>query len=529
MLGHLPKTWNSIPLDRLTVFVLGGDWGKNSDYDDPDYVCVRCIRASELRDWGSEHGSTAALRKIKKSSLASRELRSGDIIVEVSGGGPEQPVGRTALINPTVLAKNPEHPKICTNFFRLLRPAEEMNSDFLHFYLEFFYKTGKTSVYQGGSNNLRNLKFNDYLTICVPIPPAAEQHRIVAKIGELVSELDKGVESLNMVRAQLKAYRQAVLKHAFEGKLTAKWREENKDKLEKPERLFARFKQERAACYERQIQEWRDGVNEWEAKGKSGKKPSRPKKPLEIADVPHDVIAKLPQLSESWAWGKLGWLTLGVEYGTAAKSAKSGTVPVLRMGNIQNTKFDWADLVYTSDDNEISEYLLHDGDVLFNRTNSPELVGKTAIYRGERPAIFAGYLIRVNHIRTVVNSQYMNLFLNSHVARQYGSSVKTDGVNQSNINGTKLSNYPFPCCSIEEQREIARILEKTLSLVDKTAVDIRQELEKADSLRQAILKRAFSGHLVAQDPDNEPASVFLDRIKAERDKIVKNKIPKKKK
>ena len=186
-------------------------------------------------------------------------------------------------------------------------------------------------------------------------------------------------------------------------------------------------------------------------------------------------------------------MTCGVQYGTAAKSAKSGTVPVLRMGNIQNAKFDWADLVYTSDEDEIAEYLLHDGDVLFNRTNSPELVGKTAIYTGDRQAIFAGYLIRVNHIRTVVDSQYVNLFLNSHVARQYGNSVKTDGVNQSNINGAKLSNCPFPYCSIEEQLEIASILERTLSLVDETQADIIQEFQKAAALRQSILHKAFAG------------------------------------
>ena len=128
-------------------------------------------------------------------------------------------------------------------------------------------------------------------------------------------------------------------------------------------------------------------------------------------------------------------MTCGVEYSTAAKSSKSGRVPVLRMGNNPNGTFDWADLVYTSDNDEIAGYLLHDGDVLFNRTNSRELVGKTAIYRGERPAIFAGYLIRVNQIPAVVESEYLNFFLNSNVARQYGNSVKTDGVNQSNING----------------------------------------------------------------------------------------------
>ena len=357
----------------------------------------------------------------------------------------------------------------------------------------------------------------------IPVAPANEQFRILVRIEELFSELDKGIESLKTARRQLEVYRQAILKHAFEGKLTAQWREENKDKLETPEQLLARIKQERAARYELQLSEWKIDVKAWETKGKPGKKPIKPKKPPETTDIPRDVSANLPGLPESWVWGKLGWLTYGVQYGTAAKSAKAGTVPVLRMGNIQNAKFDWADLVYTSDDDEITEYLLHDGDVLFNRTNSPELVGKTAIYRGKRPAIFAGYLIRVNHIRKLADSQYVNLFLNSRVARKYGNSVKTDGVNQSNINGTKLSNYPFPCCSIEEQREITSILEKMLSLVDETEADIIQELQKADALRQSILKKAFAGQLVAQDPNDQPASVLLDRIKAEKKQASKSR------
>ena len=346
------------------------------------------------------------------------------------------------------------------------------------------------------------------------LPPLREQRRIVARIEDLFFELDKGVESLKTARAKLSVYRQAVLKHAFEGKLTAKWREENKDKLERPKQLLARVKQERVARYEQQLQEWKVAVKEWEESSKSGKRPQRPRKLPEVSGLPYDVAAKLPLLPESWIWEKLGWMTCGVEYGTAAKSAATGRVPVLRMGNIQNAKFDWADLVYTSDDNESAQYLLHDGDVLFNRTNSPELVGKTAIYKSERPAIFAGYLIRVNHISRVVDGQYLNLFLNSHVARQYGNDVKTDGVNQSNINGAKLSNYPFPYCSIEEQREIARILEKTFSLLDATEANIIQELEKADALRQSILKKAFTGQLVPQDPNDEPASLLLDRIKA---------------
>ena len=400
-----------------------------------------------------------------------------------------------------------------------LHPCEEIEPKFLLYLFRNIEPVlsgkGTGSTFKAITKGfIKDLEFN--------LPPLAEQHRIVAKIEELFSELDKGVESLETARTQIKVYRQAVLKHAFEGKLTAQWREENKDKLETPEQLLARIKLERAVRNERQLQEWREAVKEWEGDGKGGRKPRKPRDPKPLAKLNEISHPNLPQLPESWAWEKLGWMTCGVEYGTASKSAKSGRVPVLRMGNIQNAKFDWVDLAYTSDVDEIAEYLLYDGDVLFNRTNSPELVGKSAIFRGEGPAIFAGYLIRVKHNRRVVASQYLNQFLNSHIARQYGNSVKTDGVNQSNINGTKLSNYPFPYCSTEEQREIATILEQTLSLLDKTEVEIGQELRKAAALRQSILNKAFNGRLVEQDPNDEPASALLDRIRTEREQVMKN-------
>ena len=366
------------------------------------------------------------------------------------------------------------------------------------------------------STAIPGLNRDDAYDLVVDLPPLTEQQRIVAKIEELFSELDKGIESLKTARAQIEVYRQAVLKHAFEGKLTAKWREENKDKLETGEKLLDRIKRERDSRYEQRLKEWKVARKKWEESGKSGKKPKKPRKLPELTCLSHDLRFKLPSLPNSWAWEKLGWITCGMEYGTSAKSAPTGKVPVLRMGNIQDAKLDWSDLVYTSRDDEIAELQLHSGDVLFNRTNSPELVGKTAIYKGEYPAIFAGYLIRINHIRGNVSGQYLNLFLNSHVARQHGNSVKTDGVNQSNINGTKLLNYPFPYCSIEEQREVVSRVEEKLSILDKTEDDICQELQIAATLRQSILKKAFSGELVKQDPNDEPAVVLLERIKAEK-------------
>ena len=115
-----------------------------------------------------------------------------------------------------------------------------------------------------------------------------------------------------------------------------------------------------------------------------------------------------------------------------------------------------------------------------------------------------------------MNSQYLNLFLNSHITKQHGNKVKTDGVNQSNINGEKLSNYPFPYCSLVEQYEVVRILEEKLSIIDQMEEGTIQQLQIAEVLRQSILKKAFSGQLVEQDPNDEPASVLLERIRAEK-------------
>jgi len=351
-----------------------------------------------------------------------------------------------------------------------------------------------------------------------PLPPINEQKRIVAKIEELFSELDKGIESFKTVREQLKAYRQALLKHAFEGKLTADWREENKDKLEPADALLKRIQAERAERYRQQVKEWEKATKAWEKGGKQGCKPGKPSQPKQLSPLTAEELSELPGLPDGWGWGKLGLMTCGVEYGTSAKSAEVGTIPVLRMGNIQNLRFDWDDLVFTSDSDEIAKYSLTPGDVLFNRTNSPELVGKSAIYKGEMDAIFAGYLIRINQIESITSGQFLNLFLNSAIAKQHGNKVKTDGVNQSNINGNKLINYPFPFCSVSEQHEIIAVLDEKLSVADNIDENFTTALQQAETLRQSILKKAFSGQLVPQDPHDEPAAELLARIKAEKEK-----------
>ena len=300
-----------------------------------------------------------------------------------------------------------------------------------------------------------------YSKIKVAIPPIPEQEQIVARIEELFSELDNGVETLRKTKQQLTVYRQAVLKNAFEGAFTSGWRVENRDFT--VEKIWLEIVENKKQC-----------------------------KNLKVSELEESI--QLSSLPESWKWVNIGDISFGPEYGTSQKSLEKGKVPVVRMGNLQNGIINWTDLVFSNDDAEIEKYRLMPGDVLFNRTNSPELVGKTAIYRGEQEAIFAGYLIRINQF-DCINPEYLAYYMNSFTAKQYGNKVKTDGVNQSNINGKKLCSYPFPLCSQEEQAQVVYELESRLSVCDSIEKTVDTALQQAEAMRQSILKQAFEGRL----------------------------------
>lgn len=502
----LPPGWIECHLGDVTLPVQKID----PNYDpDQEITYIDISGIDNIRNIVQE---TKRFRLGDAPSRARQIVRSGDVLF--------------ATVRPYLrnIASVPDKydGQIASTGFSVLRPAQGIDPSFLYYKA---ISSDFVSALSGEQYGVSYPAVKDEQVRAQPLqlPPTKEQERIVAKIKELFSELDKGVESLATARGQLKVYRQIILKHAFEGKLTEQWREDNKHKLETSEHLLARIKKERESRYEKQLEEWNAAVKAWEAKAKPGKKPAKPRTPKPLVHLNQPELAELPNLPGLWFWDRLGWMTCGVEYGTAAKSSESGEVPVLRMGNIQNAKLDWVDLAYTSDPTEIEQYSLRPGDVLFNRTNSPELVGKSAIYRGEQPALFAGYLIRVNQNPVVIDCQYLNLFLNSHVAKQHGNKVKTDGVNQSNINGEKLQNYPFPYCSLAEQHEIVRILDEKLSVIDQLENDIDQELVKAQALRHSILKRAFSGQLVEQDPNDEPASALLERVRAEKTELSNNK------
>ena len=223
------------------------------------------------------------------------------------------------------------------------------------------------------------------------------------------------------------------------------------------------------------------------------------------------------ELPEGWSWARIFSITEELPYGTAKKSSPTGLVAVLRMGNIQSGEIDYSDLVYSSDRDDIVKYTLIKNDLLFNRTNSAEWVGKTAIYRGNMPAIYAGYLIR---IRTFINAEYLNVVMNSGYAKSYCNSVKTDGVNQSNINAQKLGNFLVPIPSFGEQHRISSSIADILpriSIIQDEKDYITDLIQKTKS---KILDLAIRGKLVPQNPDDEPASVLLDRIRAEKEELI---------
>ena len=198
---------------------------------------------------------------------------------------------------------------------------------------------------------------------------------------------------------------------------------------------------------------------------------------------------------DSWQRRTVASVCKGLIYGTSKKSKSSGKMIVLRMGNLQNGEIDWNDLAYSDDERDIKKYLLSTGDVLFNRTNSAELVGKTSIYRGEYPAIYAGYLIKLDYDRDILNGEYLNYVLNSPNAKEYCNHVKTDGVNQSNINARKIGAYVIPLPPLNEQKEIVRLLDDLLGREQRTKELALKTVERVELVKKSILVRAFRGEL----------------------------------
>jgi len=349
----------------------------------------------------------------------------------------------------------------------------------------------------------------------IPLPPAAEQQRIVTKIEELFSELDKGVENLRTAQKQLKVYRQALLKHAFEGKLTADWRAQNPEKLESADALLARIQKEREAGYQQQLHEWQAAQQVWEANGKIGSKPNKPRAPKALPQLAVEELAEFPELPEGWAWVKLGEVLWSVKDGPhfSPKYTEAG-IPFISGGNVRPDGIDFKRAKRISA--ELHEELCRRckpefGDVLYTKG------GTTGIARVNNYDFEFNVWVHVAVLKPVksIFPFYLQHALNSQFC--YAQAQKyTHGVGNQDLGLTRMVNIILPMCSLNEQTQVTEAIEDKLSLLDNLEQTITHSLHQADVLRQSILKKAFSGQLVPQDPNDEPASVLLERIRAER-------------
>ena len=240
----------------------------------------------------------------------------------------------------------------------------------------------------------------------------------------------------------------------------------------------------------------------------------------EVKCIDDEIPFEIPN---GWEWCGLSLLIYPPKYGTSKKSVPSGILPVLRMGNIQDGEIVFDKLVFSNDLDDNKKLLLQYGDLLFNRTNSAELVGKTAIFRGQRNAIFAGYLILLRPI--FINSEYLNLLLNTPYARDYCNEVKTIGVQQCNINAEKISNLLVPIPSLFET---VRIVEKVknIALPIIKYGELYQKLKQLNGelpiiLRKSILQEAIQGKLVPQIAEEGTAQELFEQIRQEKLQLVK--------
>ena len=240
----------------------------------------------------------------------------------------------------------------------------------------------------------------------------------------------------------------------------------------------------------------------------------------EVKCIDEEIPFEIPV---GWKWCRLRDVIYPPKYGTSSKSLSYGDVPVLRMGNIQDGKVVYDKLVFSNNVEDNRKYILQDGDLLFNRTNSAELVGKTAIFKGNRHVIYAGYLILLRPIKT--NSEYLNYIFSSPYVRSYCKEVKTIGVQQCNINAEKISQLLVPIAPFEEQMRIVDKIKEVLPSVDKYSISQYNldslNVSLSECLKKSILQEAIQGKLVPQIAEEGTAKELLEQIKKEKQKLVK--------
>jgi len=389
--------------------------------------------------------------------------------------------------------------QIASTGFSVLRSEPGVSPKYLFYYAltdPFLNKLGKL---QRGTS-YPAVRDRDVRAQLVPLASLPEQRRIVAEIETQFTRLDAAVVGLERAQANLRRYKASVLQAACEGRLVpteaALARAEGRD-YEPADQLLARILAERRA--------------RWEVEH-PGKKYDEP--------APPDM-EDLPELPEGWVWaGFDSLLREPLRNGRSAKASQSDdgirtlTLTAVTLGDfsLENTK------LTVADPSKVKDLWIQPGDLFIERSNTPELVGTARLYRGKPNfAIFPDLLIRARMVDKV-SARYIEAVLQSEPTRSYFKrSAQGISGTMPKISQSTVRNLSVPLPPLAEQRRIVAEVERRQSVVGALEASVEAALARAGRLRQAVLKQAFEGRLVPQDPDDEPASVLLERIRAQRE------------
>ena len=407
------------------------------------------------------------------------------------------------------------------HIFKVVPRPRTFHSRLLFYWMKIAIEEMITTEHLHGST-MKHINRGPFLAHETRLPPSNEQARIFDKLEELFSELDAGVKELKAAQTKLSQYRQSLLKSAVEGSLTQQWRTENSDQVkETGEQLLARIlKQRREQWQQKKLAEFAE-------KGKKPPKNWQDKYPEPMQPETND----LPELPERWVWASVDQLVYESSYGTSVKcDYGTGNTPVLRIPNVVNKKVSVADLKETVEPLDIGlNKQLISGDILVVRTNgSLSLMGQTALVRDiEDGFYFASYLLRLRTPMDTILPEWMDLYFGSKNARVWIENQASSSAGQNNISLSKLSNLHVPLPPLEEQVQLISALANEFDSINRQVEATDFGLKQSEAQRKNVLKTAFSGQLVPQDPNDEPASVLLEKIKQEREALAKIPKPRK--
>jgi type I restriction enzyme, S subunit len=488
-----PDTWEAVKIDDIYQIIGGGTPStKNTQFWNGK---IPWITSADISDDGKiEPRKKVTEKGVLKS--ATNIVPKGSLVVVTRVG-----LGKVAIA---------EH-QLCfsQDIQALLLDDNFIDKKYAFYFLKqavqiFKYSSRGTTISGVTKKQLRDLQFL--------LPPLPEQRRISEKIEELYTKLDAGIGSLKQVQILLKKYRLSVLKSAVEGKLTSKWRKKHNDELEPADKLLEKILIERRERWEA------EQLANFKSKGK---KPSKNWQNKYKEPIPPDT-SELPELPEGWIWEKLSTIADVVSgYAFKSKDFVDTGIPVIKIANVSYGNFLWKQQQYLPK-NFLSDYkafTIHPNTILIALTRPiTNNTVKVCIYPDDAPTALLNQRVAMIKPYEGYSKQLLGIILQSELFKEQIKKGLSETL-QPNLSPTNLKEFVIPIPSLIEQNKILQAVEKSYSIIDESIRIVESEIKRSNSLRQSILKDAFEGKLVPQDPNDEPASVLLEKIKAEKSKL----------